>query len=79
MRTFGWMDGQTDGWMFGAISVNFEALGNGALYVATDFSFSLWGSSRKKGSWREHPASQPQARPWEPRLAAEAEHLDTQF
>ena len=31
-------DGQTDGqmgiWVF---SVNFEALGNGALYVATDF------------------------------------------
>lgn len=43
------MDGQTDGRMFGTISVNFEALGNGALYVATDFSFSLQGSGRKKG------------------------------
>lgn len=32
-----WMDRQMDRWKFGVISVNFEAFGNGALYVAIDF------------------------------------------
>lgn len=70
----GWMDRRTDGCL-GPSLLTLKPLGMGPFMLPQIFPLVSRDQAGRRGSWREHPVSQPQARPghgsrgWLPRLS----------